>query len=182
MLLVGQAELPTETDIAFDVTLADGSKPIRAEAKVVGPVGAGRGPPRRTQGALQALRRRDARLRRARGFSALVRGRRARGDARAASRPAELRASVPPPPASVRPPRACALQRACGLPRDAPSSTRPSSVPAWSEDKTQRFNRAVALSRPMVHPPSEECAPPSDRDVLLDRLRKRARAAEGSGT
>jgi hypothetical protein len=36
MLLVDQPELPRDTNIVFDVTLADGSRPIRAEARVLG--------------------------------------------------------------------------------------------------------------------------------------------------
>jgi hypothetical protein len=35
MLLIDQAELPTDTAIVFDVQLANGQKPIRAEAKVI---------------------------------------------------------------------------------------------------------------------------------------------------
>jgi hypothetical protein len=35
MLLIGQAELPPDTAIVFDVQLANGQKPIRAEAKVI---------------------------------------------------------------------------------------------------------------------------------------------------
>lgn len=36
MLLIGEAALPLDTAIVFDVTLENGQKPIRAEAKVVG--------------------------------------------------------------------------------------------------------------------------------------------------
>ncbi|HEY3664512.1 MAG TPA: hypothetical protein VGL19_00885 [Polyangiaceae bacterium] len=40
MLLIGQAELPPDTSIVFDVQLANGQKPIRAEAKVIAYVAA----------------------------------------------------------------------------------------------------------------------------------------------
>jgi hypothetical protein len=36
MLLIAQPALPAETPIVFDVQLANGQKPIRAEAKVIG--------------------------------------------------------------------------------------------------------------------------------------------------
>jgi hypothetical protein len=52
-------------------------------------------------------------------------------------------------------------------------------MPVWEEDKTSRFSRAIALSAPMTHQPSD-ANPPADRDVLLDRLRKRGRQTEGS--
>jgi hypothetical protein len=35
MLLIGEADLPPGTPITFDVTLGDGSRPIRAEARVL---------------------------------------------------------------------------------------------------------------------------------------------------
>jgi hypothetical protein len=54
-------------------------------------------------------------------------------------------------------------------------------MPVWEEDKTSRFSRAVALSKPMSHVAAEIDAP-SDREVLLERLRKRARESEGSGS
>ena len=40
MLLVDQPPLPAETPIVFDIQLQNGQKPIRAEAKVIGPVAA----------------------------------------------------------------------------------------------------------------------------------------------
>jgi hypothetical protein len=43
MLLIDQPALPLETPIVFDVQLANGQKPIRAEAKVIGYVAAGDG-------------------------------------------------------------------------------------------------------------------------------------------
>ena len=36
MLLIGEPELPTDTQIVFDVTLSDGSRPIKAEGRVNG--------------------------------------------------------------------------------------------------------------------------------------------------
>jgi len=54
-------------------------------------------------------------------------------------------------------------------------------MPAWEEDKTSRFTRAVALAMPMTHEPTPEVAPPANRDALLDRLRKRAKDSDGSG-
>jgi hypothetical protein len=45
MLLVDHPELPRDTNIVFDVTLADGSRPIRAEARVLGKLEPARGKP-----------------------------------------------------------------------------------------------------------------------------------------
>ncbi|HEX3774933.1 MAG TPA: hypothetical protein VHV51_10745 [Polyangiaceae bacterium] len=41
MLLIDQPPLPLDTAVVFDIQLANGQKPIRAEAKVVGHVAAG---------------------------------------------------------------------------------------------------------------------------------------------
>jgi len=53
-------------------------------------------------------------------------------------------------------------------------------MPAWEEDRTMRFSRATALAVPMTHEPNDVSAP-TNRDVLLERLRKRGRETEGSG-
>src|SRR5882724_5427511 len=45
MLLIDQPALPAETPIVFDIQLANGQKPIRAEAKVIGYVAASAGNP-----------------------------------------------------------------------------------------------------------------------------------------
>jgi hypothetical protein len=186
MVLVGQGELPAETDIAFDVTLADGSKPIRAEAKVIGVVQAADGRP----GGLRVRFKRYGAATRA-FVERAVAVRWSTGDAPGATpdppsaQPA--RGSVRPSPsvtpsASVRPsasaPPSGSVPPALSSSVPAPGA-RPSAMPSWEEDKTSRFSRAIALAAPMTHQlPSE--APPSNRDVLLDRLRKRAKESEGS--
>jgi hypothetical protein len=38
MVLIGEPELPADTPVVFDVTLRDGSRPIKAEARVSGPL------------------------------------------------------------------------------------------------------------------------------------------------
>jgi len=45
MLLIGEPPLPADTAIVFEVTLKDGSRPIKAEARVSGPVEAKDGRP-----------------------------------------------------------------------------------------------------------------------------------------
>ena len=45
MLLVDAEALPADTAVLFDVALTDGQKPIRAEARVIGPVAASGGRP-----------------------------------------------------------------------------------------------------------------------------------------
>ena len=45
MLLIGEPELPADTMITFAVTLGDGSRPIKAEARVTGSVAASDGRP-----------------------------------------------------------------------------------------------------------------------------------------
>ncbi|HEX6275905.1 MAG TPA: hypothetical protein VFZ53_22845 [Polyangiaceae bacterium] len=178
MVLVGQAELPAETDVVFDVTLADGSKPIRAEARVVGVVAA-------TEGRPAGLRVRFRRYGSAtRAFVERAVSSRGSSDVAASSRGP---ASVPPAPGSVRPaapsvaPPAPSNGEPASVPPPASNSSpplRPSVMPAWEEDKTSRFTRAVALAMPMTHEPTEVAAP-SNRDALLERLRKRAK--EGAG-
>jgi hypothetical protein len=179
MVLVGQVWLPPETDVAFDVTLADGSKPIRAEAKVVGVIPASDGRP----GGLKVRFRRYGAATRAfvdRAASA----RSSNGEPPVTTPPPQSarpeRASVRPPPRSVRPPTSVPPSQ--GAPSGASSSppARPSGMPAWEEDKTSRFSRASALAAPMTHEPNDVSAP-KNRDALLDRLRKRARETEGSG-
>jgi hypothetical protein len=157
MVLIGQPELPPETDVVFDVTLADGSKPIRAEAKVVGPVVPSEGRP----GGLRVRFKRYGTATRA-----FVERAASSRWANEPSPPSAKPASAPPGRTSVRP---------------APGSVPPPAMPAWDEDKTSRFTRAVALAAPMTHDPSEVTAP-ADRDTLLERLRKRARDPQGSGS
>jgi hypothetical protein len=150
MVLVGQPELPADTDVVFDVTLADGSKPIRAEAKVVGVAAAAEGRP-------AGLRVRFRRY----------------GSA--------TRAFVERAVSSRWPEEAATSSRGPASERPAVSSTpsqRPSAMPAWEEDKTSRFSRAVALSMPMTHERTEVAAP-TNRDALLERLRKRAKESGG---
>jgi hypothetical protein len=179
MVLVGQAELPTDTDIVFDVTLADGSKPIRAEARVVGAVEPAEGRP----GGLKVRFKRYGAATRA-FVERAVSARWSAGDAPPPSvaPPASVR---PPasarPPASVLPPASTRPPASVRPSAPPPGSARPSGVPVWEEDKTSRFTRAVALARPMSHVAAEVDAP-SDREVLLERLRKRARETEGSGS
>jgi hypothetical protein len=176
MLLVGQAELPTDTDVVFDVTLADGSKPIRAEARVVGAVAPSGGRP----GGLKVRFKRYGAATRA-FVERAVSARRSAGDAPVAT-------PDPPPahaaPASVRP--QSSVRPPASVPPSAPPtrSARPSGAPVWEEDKTSQFSRAVALARPMAHVAAVavEVDAPSDREVLLERLRKRARETEGSGS
>jgi len=45
MLLIGEAPLPADTPVVFEVTLKDGSRPIKAEARVAGAVDAKDGRP-----------------------------------------------------------------------------------------------------------------------------------------
>jgi hypothetical protein len=178
MVLVGQPALPAETDIAFDVMLADGSKPIRAEAKVVGPVAPAEGRP----GGLRVRFKRYGSATRA-FVERAVSLRSSAGDAPGATPEppiAQPRPSTPPPPVAAPAPASVAPPASVPSPPASPSE-RPSSVmPAWDEDKTQRFTRAIALAMPMTHEPTPEVAPPANRDALLDRLRKRAKDGDGS--
>lgn len=181
MVLVEQTELPTETDIVFDVTLGDGSKPIRAEARVVGLVAPAEGRPgglrvrfKRYGAATRAFVERAVSLRWSDGE--------AKGEAPAAQpargsvRPPPP--SVPPPPGSLRPPTSVRP----GPSETPPPSARIANVPPWEEDKTSRFNRAMALAAPMTHnaQKASEVSAPKNRDVLLDRLRKRSRESGGT--
>jgi hypothetical protein len=174
MVLVDQTELPIEMDIVFDVTLADGSKPIRAEARVVGLVAPAEGRP----GGLRVRFKRYGAATRAfveRAASSRWSTGEAKGEQSPAAQPAP--GSVRPPPASMRPAPKSLRPPASVRPGPSatpPPSARPSSMPPWEEDKTSRFNRAIALAMPMTHQPSEVSAP-KNREALLDRLRKRTK-------
>jgi hypothetical protein len=193
MVLIDQRELPPDTDIAFDVTLGDGSKPIRAEAKVLGVVPPVEGRP----GGLQVRFKRYGAATRAfveRAVAARWAGDGAgQGKGRSEKTSVHPPASVPPP--ASRPPAATSrssVPPAAAVPASVPPPASPSSppsrqsvMPAWDEDKTARFTRAVALAAPMTHEPEVAApaplAPPTDRDALLDRLRKRAKDSEDAG-
>jgi hypothetical protein len=147
MLLIDAESLPTDTAVLFDVALADGQKPIRAEGRVVGTVAASGNRPgglkvrfRRFGAATKAFIERAVQAKSSPGTSSPL----------AASEPdraglPELRVSMtdlealsPPPPASVAPP--------------TPSERGPSGL-------HQRVPGPVAA--------------PANREELLQRLRQR---------
>ena len=183
MVLIGEAGLEAETDVAFDVTLGDGSKPIRAEARVIGVVGASGERP----GGLRVRFKRYGAATRA----FLERAESARwssGDAPTSVTPDPApvsRASSPPPP------RVEALAPPLGSkPPPAPASEPPASSRTWEEDRTSRFRRSeVPTSQKSSAPPSPGSerltipvvAPPPNRDDLLERLRQRARETASDG-
>jgi hypothetical protein len=177
MLLLDQEELPPDTEIAFDVTLGDGSKPIRAEARVVEVVAPADGRP----GGLRVRFRRYGAATRA-FVERAVSSRWSIGEVRQSTPPPPAAQTAPasvPPPASVRPP-ASVPPPASARPASSPPAGRPSSRPAWEEDKTSRFTRPVALAAPMAQTPADFVTP-ANREALLDRLRKRTREGGGSG-
>jgi hypothetical protein len=184
MVLVEQGELPAETEIVFDVTLADGSKPIRAEAKVIGPAPPSPGRP----GGLRVRFKRYGAATRA-FVERAVSARWSAGETPGVTpEPPSVQLgpeSMRPPPSSVGPPPPTSAHppvRGSIAAPTSPSSApeRPNAVPAWEEDQTSRFTRAVALAAPMTHKNQDVAAPP-ERDALLERLRKRAKETNGSG-
>jgi hypothetical protein len=148
MLLIDSEPLAADTAVLFDVTLADGSKPIRAEGRVVGAVAPNAGRPgglrirfKRFGAATKAFIERAVKSRSDPGEVE----RRSQPDAERPSRPEGERVSLPEVRASMTD-----LEAPAPPPPSEPSHTR------------QRAPGPVA-------------APPN-RDELLERLRQRRKA------
>jgi hypothetical protein len=157
MLLIGEAELPPGTPVTFDVTLGDGSRPIRAEARVlanVEPSGARPG----------GLRVRFKRY----GASTKT----------FIDRAVELsdRASLRPPPPPPEPPRPPSAEP----PAPAPVAAAEASplVPVRTDVAASDVGRALTTLRSRS---GGEIGPPPERELLLERLRQRGMSEEVTG-
>jgi len=167
MLLIDHPELARDTNIVFDVTLADGSRPIRAEARVLGRLEPARGKP----GGLRVRFKR---------YGASTKAFIERAVAlMAASTP---QSSIPPQPPLVLE-LGSANDAGAGERAPAPDAPVPPGAPgAFSPP----FTQVPASAHPASAPPDREellgrlrARAPSDlafseqRDFLLERLRQR---------
>jgi hypothetical protein len=170
IVLVGQEELPKDTVVRFEVVLADGSKPIRAEGKVSRLIAATSGKP----GGLKVRFRR---------FDAATKKfiERAVAERKAARRSRK-------PPASELPP--LVLEPEAAAPASMPAPDAESEPDAAPEIVAGGDAVEAAMSPPPVKRgraqragPKVVSAPPN-RDELLQRLRDRLakiRKAEPAG-
>jgi hypothetical protein len=151
MLLVDQPELPRDTNIVFDVTLSDGSRPIRAEARVLGKLEPARGKP----GGLRVRFKR---------YGASTKAFIERAVALLAATP---QSSIPP-----QPPLVLELGASADPPVSIPAPSVPTvlSIPAFPSLAAPEPAAAFTPVPPAVLPSSA----PANRHQLLDRLRARS--------
>jgi len=164
MLLVEQPELPRDTNIVFDVTLGDGSRPIRAEARVLGKLEPARGKP----GGLRVRFKRYGASTKAFIDRAVA--------LMAASTP---QSSIPPQPPLVL--ELGAQAEAPVLPAvSIPSQRVPfTPVPPAPSPQGPPPDRAESLARLRARP-SIDIPVPDQRDFLLERLRQRGQEEDST--
>ena len=161
MLLVDAEELPADTAVLFDVALADGQKPIRAEGRVVGPIAASAGRPgglkvrfKRFGAATKAFIERAVKLKSASAEPA---------------RPSQPEAERPSTPEAESP---------SGVQNERPSSAEPdrASLPelraSMTELETLAVPQAPALDSRLRQRVAGPVAAPANREELLARLRQ----------
>jgi hypothetical protein len=156
MLLIGEADLPPGTPVTFDVTLGDGSRPIRAEARVlanVEPSGA------RPGGVRVRFKRYGA------STKTFI------------DRAVELaaRASLRPPPGTPVPPRPPTLPPPRG-PSERPPSPAPATAvalaPVLGAPSGEDLKNLLGALRARAAG-AGELGTPAERELLLERLRQR---------
>lgn len=160
MLLIGEADLPPGTPVTFDVTLGDGSRPIRAEARVlanVEPSGS------RPGGVRVRFKRYGASTKTFIDKAVEVAD-------RASLRPAARATPQPPRPATVPPPRDPSERPPS--PADAAVALAP-MLGASAEDLRQ----VLEALRGRAAGAGELGAPP-ERELLLERLRQRGQSED----
>jgi hypothetical protein len=146
MLLVGETGLAPDTAIIFDVTLGDGSRPIKAEARVTGVVEPADGKP----GGLRVRFRRYSSPTKAfieRATTLMATG---------------VDTGPPPPPAGPPEPSAPLLP--------APDASSPLHAPPGAEVVQGAPNASLAGLRARG---SHELETPPNREYLLEKLRQR---------
>jgi hypothetical protein len=160
MLLIGEADLPPGTPVTFDVTLGDGSRPIRAEARVlanVEPTGSRPGGVR-------------VRFKRYGASTKTFIDRAAEMAERASLRPPPRATPAPPRPPTVPPPRDPAE------PSPAPA-TVVALAPMLGGTSGDDLERVVEALRSRSVGLGELPAPP-ERELLLERLRQRGHSED----
>jgi hypothetical protein len=160
MLLIGEADLPPGTPITFDVTLGDGSRPIRAEARVlanVEPTGSRPGGVR-------------VRFKRYGASTKSFIDRAVELADRASLRPPAPATPVPPRPPTVPPPRDPSERPA------APTATA-GPTPALGALSREELEAALQSLRMRGRAVPELPAAP-ERELYLERLRQRGQSED----
>jgi hypothetical protein len=167
MLLIDAEALPADTTVLFDVALADGQKPIRAEGRVLGPVAAKDGRP----GGLRVRFKRFGAATKA-FIERAVKLKSAAGEPERASQPEAERPSAPTAetPSDVQNERVSLVE-----PERA-------SMPEVRASMTELENLMVPPMPPVPTPARDSglrqrvpgpVAAPANREELLARLRQR---------
>jgi hypothetical protein len=160
MLLIGEADLPPGTPITFDVTLGDGSRPIRAEARVlanVEPTGSRPGGVR-------------VRFKRYGASTKSFIDRAVELADRASLRPPAPATPVPPRPPTVPPPRD---------PSERPPAPTATAGPTPALGALSREELEAALqSLRMRGRAVPELPAASERELYLERLRQRGQSED----
>jgi hypothetical protein len=155
MLLIGETDLPPGTQVTFDVTLGDGSRPIRAEARVlanVEPTGARPGGVR-------------VRFKRYGASTKTFIDKAVEMADRASLRPAARATPEPPRPPTAPPP---------GAPSPRPPVSTATLALASALGSPARDQLGAALETLRARRQGvEELPVPSERELLLERLRQR---------
>jgi len=145
MLLIGEADLPPGTPVTFDVTLGDGSRPIRAEARALANVE----PSGSRPGGLRV------RFKRYGASTKTFIDKAVEFSDRASLRPAPRATPEPPRPASIAP---------AAAPATPPAPAREAGA------ASEEVQRALSLLRGRT---PANLDPPEERELLLERLRQR---------
>jgi hypothetical protein len=173
MLLIDEAPLPADTPVVFEVTLKDGSRPIKAEARVSGPVEAKDGRP----GGLRVRFRRYGASTKA--FIERAMSVAAGGSVEAAAAPAANPAEPSGPgtsspeasaPLNVAPEALVRVELAPEPPVAAPPPAP--EVPGPRATPSEYPNAAAALAALRARAAAAP-EPPSNREYLLEKLRQR---------
>jgi hypothetical protein len=156
MLLIGEADLPPGTQVTFDVTLGDGSRPIRAEARVlanVEPTGA------RPGGVRVRFKRYGA------STKTFI------------DKAVEMadRASLRPPPQAPRPPTVPPPRDPSERPPSPAPGTAVALAPILGAPSGDELRQVLVTLRSRAAAGSELAAP-EERELLLERLRQRGQS------
>lgn len=158
MLLIGEADLPPGTQVTFDVTLGDGSRPIRAEARVLANVE----PSGSRPGGVRV------RFKRYGASTKTFIDRAVEMAERASMRPPPPRAPEPPRPPTVPPPRPASERP----PSPSPPAAR-ALAPMLGGPAGDEVPKLLAALRARAASVAGELSPPGERELMLERLRQR---------
>jgi len=173
MLLIDQPALPLDTSVVFDVTLENGQKPIRAEARVVGYVEPEGGRP----GGVRVRFRRFGAATKAfidRAVNGAAAAPAPEAPAAAAPVPDAPAAAAPVPDAPAVAAPALDAAAAAAPVLDVPAELAPTAAPTHAQPQSQRSETHEADEASGIHKKTvSPVVVPANRDALLARLRGR---------